>query len=75
MNKIPKCSKKMIPIIKSKKSNNQLNYNKNNILSTTKSFGNDITNIIKNKKTKKSSSCNEKVSKYIIIYYSIFYLE
>ena len=67
MNKIPKCSKKMIPMIKTKtkKSNNQLNYNKIKI-SVTKSFGNDITNIIKNKEikiSKKSSSYNEKVSK------------
>ena len=63
MNKIPKCSRKMNPMVNTKKSNNQLNFNKIKI-SSTKSFGTDITNMVKNKVikiTKKSSSCNEKV--------------
>lgn len=69
MNKIPKCSRRMIPKMKAnKKSNDGLNINKLKILknkSNTKSFCSDITNLSKNKEintTKKSSSFNAKVN-------------
>ena len=68
MNKIPKCSQKMIPKLKvNKNQNKELNFHKIKILNT-KSFGNDITNMVKNrayKVVKKSSSCNEKVNNII----------
>jgi len=67
MNKIPKCSKKMIPLAKviKKPSKRDSNINKLKIINNkpnVRSFGNDITNLIKNKK---SVSCNEKVNKYL----------
>ena len=73
MNKIPKCTRKMIPLVKAikKPSKRDSNDNKLKILNNkpnVRSFGNDITNIIKNKEikiTKKSVSCNEKVNKYL----------
>ena len=72
MNKIPKCSRKMVPLSKeTKKINKGLNINKIKILTNkpkTRSFGKDITNITKNKDIKlpkKSSSCNEKVNNNI----------
>jgi len=65
MNKIPKCTRKMIQKQKvNKNQNKELNFHKIKILNT-KSFGNDITNMVKNKASnivKKSSSCNEKVN-------------
>ena len=55
----------MIPKQKvNKNQNKELNFHKIKILNT-KSFGNDITNMVKNKASnivKKSSSCNEKVN-------------
>ena len=64
MNKIPKCTRKMISKQNmNKNQNKELNFHKIKILNT-KSFGNDITNMVKNralKIVKKSSSCNEKV--------------
>lgn len=64
MNKIPKCTRRMIPKQKVNiNQNKELNLRKINILNT-RSFGNDITNMVKNralKIVKKSSSCNEKV--------------
>lgn len=69
MNKIPKCTKKMIPIIKANRKNNkETNFTKIKVLtvkSISNSFGKDITNIVKNKENitkKKSSSVNEKVN-------------
>ena len=66
MNKIPKCTKKMIPIIKANRKNNkEPNFTKIKVLtvkSISNSFGKDITNIVKNKTKKKSSSVNEKVN-------------
>ena len=60
MKKVPRCSKKMIPLAKeAKKLTKGLHINKLNIL---------ITNINKNKENKiakKSSSCREKVIKNI----------
>ena len=68
MNKIPKCTQKMIPKLKvNKNQNKELNFHKIKILNT-KSFGNDITNLVKNRAyniVKKSSSCNEKVNNNI----------
>ena len=68
MNKIPKCTQKMIPKLKvNKNQNKELNFHKIKILNT-KSFGNDITNFVKNRAyniVKKSSSCNEKVNNNI----------
>ena len=54
MNKIPKCSKKMIPLAKviKKPSKRDSNINKLKIINNkpnVRSFGNDITNLIKNK--------------------------
>jgi hypothetical protein len=64
MNKIPKCTRKKIPKQNmNKNQNKELNFHKIKI-SNTKSFGNDITNMVINralKIVKKSSSCNEKV--------------
>ena len=60
MNKIPKCTKKMIPIIKANRKNNkESNFTKIKVLtvkSISNSFGKDITNIVKNKEniTKKN---------------------
>ena len=70
MKKVPRCSKKMIPLAKeAKKLTKGLHINKLNILQTkARSFGTDITNINKNKENKiakKSSSCREKVIKNI----------
>ena len=67
MNKIPKCTRKMIPLAKviKKPSKRDSNDNKLKILNNkpnVRSFGSDITNLIKNKK---SVSCNEKVNKYL----------
>ena len=67
MNKIPKCSKKMIPLAKviKKPSKRDSNINKLKIINNkpnVRSFGSDITNLIKNKK---SVSCNEKVNIYL----------
>ena len=70
MNKIPKCSRKLIPTInpKNKKSNKAPNINKIKILTddslTKKSIANDNISL-QSKETqikKKCSSCNERVN-------------
>lgn len=81
MNKIPKCNntKKLAPLKINKKTNKEsvCGKMKMKILSNKsimRSFGQDITNLSKNKDNKenfripkKSSSCNDKVSKKLIL--------
>ena len=78
MNKIPKCSRKLIPVIKpkNKKSNKAPNINKIKILPdkkiTKKSFDNDNITLVQSKEIKikkKCSSCNERVNIYFKYYF------
>ena len=80
MNKIPKCSRKLIPTInpKNKKSNKAPNINKIKILTdnslTKKSIANDNISLVQRKETqikKKCSSCNERVNIKFFIFFSL----
>ena len=74
MNKIPKCSRKLIPVLKTKnkKSNKAPNINKIKLITdkqiTKKSFDNDNITLVQSKEfkiKKKCSSCNERVNIYL----------
>ena len=80
MNKIPKCSRKFIPVIKpkNKKSNKAPNINKIKLLQekqiTKKSFDNDNITLVQSKEVKikkKCSSCNERVNIYLLLLFSL----